>query len=78
MRGKHLRGLRDPNTHDIVTVYHSQNTTQCVCLCAHCVGGECSRNMAYGSQGYVSNAPVKSSRQGHYPLPITLCDYYTS
>ena len=30
MRGKHLRGLRDPNTHDIITVYHSQNTTLCV------------------------------------------------
>ena len=55
MRGKHLRGLRDPNTHDIITVYHSQNTT----LCEHCVGGDCSRNMAYGRVYMIGNKAVK-------------------
>ena len=59
MRGKHLRGLRDPNTHDIITVYHSQNTTLCVCLCEHCVGGDCSRNMAYGRVYMIGNKAGK-------------------
>ena len=55
MRGKHLRGLRDPNTHDIITV----KIQLCVCLCEHCVGGDCSRNMAYGRVYMIGNKAVK-------------------